>query len=138
MEQRTYYEVLGVEATATRDQIQRAYRALARKLHPDTSAAPDADAHFRELSHAYQTLRDAKKRRAYDASLEEPLSTEPGAGPHFSWSNIASSEASVAWAEEERRERQTEFDEMYDAFFGARHDDQATTFKKRTQPPPPV
>lgn len=115
MEQRTYYEVLGVSESASREEIQRAYRAAARQYHPDQNTAPDAESRFKEVSLAYQTLRDVKKRRTYDDILRQP---EPSNGPHFTWSNIASRDASVAWAEEERRERETEFDEMYDAFFG--------------------
>ena len=67
-------------------------------------------------NHQYQTLSDAGKRRAYDDRLAAPAQVTEG--PHFTWTNIASTEASVAMAEEERRERRTELDEMYDAFFG--------------------
>jgi DnaJ-class molecular chaperone len=113
---RTYYEILGVPPAATKEEIQRAYRSAARRLHPDKNPDPDADARFREVAHAYRTLSDAAKRRAYDDRLAAPA--QMTGGPHFTWTNIASTEASVAMAEEERRERRTELDEMYDAFFG--------------------
>jgi DnaJ-class molecular chaperone len=112
----TYYDILGVKPEATRDEIRRAYRAAAHRLHPDRNPAPDAESRFRELAEAYKTLSDTRKRHAYDARLATPPDT--GAAPHYSWTNIASDRDSVAWAEEERRERRTEFDEMYDAFFG--------------------
>lgn len=129
MGQRTYYEILGVSPTATKEEIRRAYRSAARRLHPDTSAAADAEAKFREIAHAYQTLSDAAKRRAYDDRLAAP--PQMTGGPHFTWTNIASTDASVAMAEEERRERRTELDEMYDAFFGKKETPAGRKKKKR-------
>jgi DnaJ-class molecular chaperone len=114
---RTYYEVLGVSPEATKEEIRRAYRAAATRLHPDKNAAPDAEAKFSEVAQAYKTLGDVKKRQKYDLELAGPP-VEVSTAPHFTWTNIASSDASVAMAEEERRERRTELDEMYDAFFG--------------------
>ena len=59
---RDYYEVLGVDRTATRDQIKHAYRQLALKYHPDKSQDPNAAAKFRELAEAYAVLSDDTKR----------------------------------------------------------------------------
>jgi curved DNA-binding protein len=61
-----YYEILGVPRTATQQEIQRAFRAKARKSHPDVNKAPDAEAKFKELNEAYEVLRDAQKRERYD------------------------------------------------------------------------
>jgi molecular chaperone DnaJ len=64
---RSYYEVLGVTAQATDDEIKRAYRALARRYHPDSHPDdPDATERFKEISRAYETLRDPERRRRYD------------------------------------------------------------------------
>lgn len=61
-----YYETLGVDRSADDDAIKRAYRRLARKYHPDVSKEPDAEARFKELGEAYEVLKDAGKREAYD------------------------------------------------------------------------
>ncbi len=65
---RDYYEVLGIDRSATRDQIKQAYRQLALKYHPDRNKAPDATARFREVAEAYAVLSDDAKRREYDAT----------------------------------------------------------------------
>jgi curved DNA-binding protein len=61
-----YYEALGVERNAGQEDIQRAYRKLARKYHPDLNKGPDAEQKFKEVNEAYQVLRDPAKRKAYD------------------------------------------------------------------------
>src|SRR3954451_6099111 len=64
---RDYYEVLGVERTATEEDVKRAYRKLAVKFHPDKNPDdPHAGEHFKELGEAYDVLMDGDKRAAYD------------------------------------------------------------------------
>jgi curved DNA-binding protein len=61
-----YYQVLGVSQNADMDQIKQAFRAKARKLHPDVSDDPDAGKKFSELNEAYEVLSDSEKRAKYD------------------------------------------------------------------------
>ena len=67
LSQRDYYDILGVSRTATADEIRKAYKALARKHHPDANADdPDAQKKFAEVTEAHEVLGDSEKRRKYD------------------------------------------------------------------------
>ncbi|HEU0264530.1 MAG TPA: J domain-containing protein [Geobacterales bacterium] len=78
-----YYQTLGVERTASQAEIQRAYRKLARKYHPDINKAPEAEEKFKGLNEAYEVLSDPEKREKYDSlgsqwQRDEELRTPPG------------------------------------------------------------
>jgi len=67
---RDYYVVLGVSRGADRDKIQKAYRSVAKKYHPDVARNRESNRKFLEIRDAYETLGDEAKRKQYDAELE--------------------------------------------------------------------
>ena len=64
--QRDYYEVLGTNRNASKDEIKKAFRKLARQYHPDVSTEQDAEQKFKEINEAYEVLSDDQKRARYD------------------------------------------------------------------------
>src|SRR5581483_3518342 len=81
---RDYYEVLGVARSASDTEIKKAFRALARELHPDVNDHdPEAEEQFKEAAEAYEVLSDADRRSTYDRFGHEGLRSggyQPGAG----------------------------------------------------------
>jgi molecular chaperone DnaJ len=102
---RDYYEVLGVAPDAKAADIKRAYRQLAKRYHPDISGG-DRTASFREVTRAYEVLRNPERRRTYDTALRE--STLGGARADWLRDEVDIDFPSVA----------SVLDRMRDSFFG--------------------
>src|SRR3954451_17802704 len=79
---RDYYEVLGVDRQASETEIKKAFRRVARQLHPDTNPDPEAEEQFKEAAEAYEVLSDAERRQLYDAYGHDGLRSG-GYAPNF-------------------------------------------------------
>jgi molecular chaperone DnaJ len=77
---RDYYEILGVQRNASKDDIKKAFRQLARQYHPDVNKAPEAEGRFKEINEAYEVLSDDDKRVRYDRFGHAGVSGAAGAG----------------------------------------------------------
>ena len=63
-----YYKILGVSRTASQAEIQKSYRALAKKYHPDVNKDPKAEEQFKKATEAYEVLKHPESRKKYDAN----------------------------------------------------------------------
>lgn len=82
MSKRDYYDVLGLERGASADEIKKAYRKKAKELHPDRNADnPEAESQFKEANEAYDVLKDADKKAAYDRFGHAAFEGGMGGGP---------------------------------------------------------
>ncbi len=82
-----YYEILGVSRNATNEEIKKAYRKLARQMHPDVNPGPEVEERFKEIGRAYDVLSNPEKRQAYDLG-GDPSASGGGFGPGFGFSDI--------------------------------------------------
>jgi len=109
-----YYSVLGVKKDASAEEIQKAFRKLAKKYHPDATGGDEAGKRkFVQASEAYDTLSDEKKRRAYDDERANPLQGQgyTHAGPGNPFGGVRYEYASTGDA--------LHFDDLLNDLFGA-------------------
>ncbi|HMP39805.1 MAG TPA: J domain-containing protein, partial [Roseiflexaceae bacterium] len=78
---RDYYDVLGVQRTASQDEVKKAFRRLARQYHPDVNREPEAETKFKEINEAYEVLSDPDKRAMYDRFGHSGPAGGPGYDP---------------------------------------------------------
>ena len=96
----SHYDVLGVSREATGEEIKKAYRKLARTLHPDVNPGEDASDRFKAVTHAYEVLSDPQKRRVYDTTGNENGTDNGFGGGGYAGQGFA-------------------FQDIFDTFFGA-------------------
>jgi molecular chaperone DnaJ len=101
-----HYETLGVARDATPEEIKKAYRRLARKLHPDVNSGPQAEDDFKDVSAAYDVLGDPAKRAAYDRGGDPLAGAAGGFGQGFSFTDIMDAFFGGQGAERGPRSRQ--------------------------------
>ena len=83
-----YYEILGVRRDASAEEIKRAYRKLARQLHPDVASGDGAEDRFKEVSRAYEVLSNPEKRQMYDRGVDPASPNGGGFGAGFGFQDI--------------------------------------------------
>ncbi|MFM7210792.1 MAG: DnaJ domain-containing protein, partial [Actinomycetota bacterium] len=83
-----YYAMLGVSRDASPDEIKRAYRKLARELHPDVNQDPGSQERFKEVTAAYEVLSDPEKRQMYDLGGDPLRASGGGFGATFDFSDL--------------------------------------------------
>ncbi|PIE07456.1 MAG: molecular chaperone DnaJ [Rhodobacterales bacterium] len=110
MSKRDYYDVLGTSRGASADEIKKAYRRKAKELHPDRNADnPNAEAQFKEVNEAYDVLKDADRKAAYDryghAAFEGGMGGGARPGGHHGQGDFASAFSDV-------------FDDLFGDFMG--------------------
>ncbi|MFE1751688.1 DnaJ C-terminal domain-containing protein [Streptomyces anandii] len=123
---RDFYEVLGVPRDADKDEIQRAYRKLARRYHPDVNKDPAAEERFKEINEAFSVLSDPDQRSRYDRfgedfrkvpeDWEERVGAGAGPGGGFRWST--GDGPRVRYATSGFGAEGVDVDDLFGSFFG--------------------
>lgn len=112
-----YYKILGVERGATGEEIQRAYRRLARQYHPDVNKQSGSEAKFKEIGEAYEVLKDPQKRKLYDQ-----LGNNWKAGQEFrpppGWSSGSGGFRGAGGPRAGQGASQVDFSEFFESLFG--------------------
>ena len=100
MEYKDYYAILGVPKTASQAEIKKAYRKLARELHPDTNKDPAAEKRFKDANEAHAVLADPEKRKQYDelgANWQAYQNTGFGSGGATDWGGFGGAPGGTRW-----------------------------------------
>jgi curved DNA-binding protein len=121
---RDYYEILGIQRSVAQDEIQRAYRKLARKYHPDVSKAANAEDKFKEINEAYEVLKDPEKRKMYDQlgpnwRSGQDFRPPPGWETQFDFGRGGAQQAEFQWG------GSGGFSDFFESLFGGRGFQQA-------------
>ena len=123
MEYKDYYKILGIKKDASKQDIKRAYRTLARKYHPDVSKESDAEIKFKEIGEAYDVLKDPEKREAYDQlgsnwkAGQEGFQPPPGWEQNFDFGNRGYSQGNA-----------NDYSSIFEDLFGGRRSQQGRQY----------
>jgi curved DNA-binding protein len=122
MDYKDYYAILGVPKTASQAEIKKAYRKLARELHPDTNKDPGAEKRFKEANEAQAVLTDADKRRQYDelgANWQAYQNAGFGSGGATDWGGFGGAPGGTRWTyRTASAEEMGGFSDFFRQFFG--------------------
>jgi curved DNA-binding protein len=123
MEYKDYYATLGVPKTATQAEIKKAYRKLARELHPDTNKDPTAEKRFKEANEAQAVLTDPEKRKQYDelgANWQAYQQAGYGSGGATDWAGFGGAPGGTRWTYRTTTsaEEMGGFSDFFRQFFG--------------------
>ncbi len=116
---RDYYEILGIKRGAGQDEVQRAYRKLARKYHPDVNKASNAEEKFKEINEAYEVLKNPEKRKMYDQlgpnwRAGQDFRPPPGWDARFDFGRGGSRQTEFEWG------GPGDFSDFFESLFGGR------------------
>ena len=101
MDYKDYYAILGLPKTASQAEIKKAYRKLARELHPDTNKEPEAEKRFKDANEAHAVLADPAKRKQYDelgANWQAYQQTGFGSGGATDWGGFGGAPGGTQWS----------------------------------------
>ena len=122
MEYKDYYATLGVPKTASQAEIKKAYRKLARELHPDTNKDPGAEKRFKDANEAHAVLSDADKRKQYDelgANWQAYQNAGFGSGGATDWAGYGGAPGGTRWTyRTTSSEDLSGFSDFFREFFG--------------------
>lgn len=122
MEYKDYYATLGVPKTASQAEIKKAYRKLARELHPDTNKDPEAEKRFKDANEAHAVLADPEKRKQYDelgANWQAYQQAGFGSGGATDWGGFGGAPGGTRWTyRTASAEDMGGFSDFFRQFFG--------------------
>ncbi len=120
MKYQDYYNILGVSRDADEAEIKKAYRKLARRYHPDVNKDPDAEEKFKEVNEAYEVLKDADNRQAYDRFGADWKHGQQFDGAGFGGGTYSGGSYSGG----------TDFSDFFESIFGSGFQQQGSPFRQ--------